>query len=422
MTPFLRHLLRLDSKFWLFTEYNRVMTDQTPDTAPAVHSAAPGQASPATPTSEPVKKPSRGAGLVSAALIIVLLVAVGLGWALWLQRKQAETAGREVAARLATLEDTLAQTRKEARDALTLGQGQSGQVRSLEAQAQEAKTRYNDLQQAWETFSGGATDEILANDVERLLVLANQQLRLSGNVNNAIVALEAAQARLAQAGRPQFAALQQSINGDIERLRAVATVDIPAQTARIDRLVALISKAPLLIPDAAAPGASSEMLPKPAKAPLQPSADDPRQQLPADAAWWERWRAEMASWPSRAGSVLSHELGDLVSVQRVDQPAALMLSPEQADQVRGALRQRLMTAQLALLMRQPEVWKNELDNVESVLSIYYDGRAADTQSAIRLTRDLLGVDIAVRLPDVADSLASVAALRAAGFDSPEKRD
>jgi len=73
-------------------------------------------------------------------------------------------------------------------------------------------------------------------------------------------------------------------------------------------------------------------------------------------------------------------------------------------------------------MRQPEVWKNELNNVENVLSIYYDGRAVDTQSALRLTRELLSIDIAVRLPDVADSLASMAALRAAGFDSPAKQD
>src|SRR5690606_19536254 len=111
---------------------------------------------------------------------------------------------------------------------------------------------------------------------------ANQQLRLAGNVNNAIVALETAQTRLAQAARPLFAGLQQSINGDIDRLRAVATVDIPAQTARIDRLAGLISKAPLLVPDAAAPGASSDTQPKPATAPIRSQTDDPRHQLPAD--------------------------------------------------------------------------------------------------------------------------------------------
>jgi len=397
------------------------MTDQTPAIEPAATAAAPGAGSPASPpAASRAAKPSSSVGTLTAALVIVLLLAIGLGWALWMQRKQFLTAGREIATRLESLEQSAAQSRKDAREALALAQAQSGRVTELENQAQEAKSRYDDLQQAWQTFSGGASDEILANDIERLLMMANQQLRLAGNVNNAIIALETAQARLARADRPRFASLQQSINGDIDRLRAVATIDIPAQSVRIDRLAGLVSKAPMLVPDAAAPGESGAAAAAPqAVAPQEP---DPRGQLPADAAWWERWRAEISSWPGRAGSVLAHELGDLISVQRVDQPAALMLSAEQAGQARAALRQRLMTAQLAMLMRQPEVWKNELDNVATTLRTYYDGRSADTQAALRLAQDLAQTDIAVRLPDVSDSLASVAALRAAGFDAPATQD
>ncbi|RPJ87968.1 heme biosynthesis operon protein HemX, partial [Achromobacter xylosoxidans] len=144
-------------------------------------------------------------------------------------------------------------------------------------------------------------------------------------------------------------------------------------------------------------------------------AVDPLAGLPADAPWWQRWRAEMASWPGRAGSALAHELGGLITIQRVDEPAALLLSPEQADQVRGTLRQRLLTAQLAMLMRQPAVWKSELDNVGVTLAKYFDGRSPDTVAAQTLARELAQTDIAVRMPEVADSLNAVAALRAAGF-------
>ncbi|MDM9558696.1 uroporphyrinogen-III C-methyltransferase [Bordetella petrii] len=394
------------------------MTDQTSATDPAARAAAPGSGSPATPKA---RKPSSAVGTLSAALIIVVLLAVGLSWALWMQRKQFLNAGREVAARLDALEQSAALSGKAAREALALAQAQAGRVAQLENQAEEAKSRYDDLQQAWQTVSGGASDELLANDIERLLVMAHQQLRLAGNVNNAIVALETAQSRLARADRPRFASLQQSINGDLERLRAVATIDIPAQSARIDRLAGLISKAPMLVPDAAAPGTppvDGATPPRPAPEP----AADPRAELPADAAWWQRWRAEIASWPSRAGSTLAHELGDLISVQRVDQPAALMLSAEQAGQARAALRQRLMTAQLAMLMRQPEIWKSELDNVVQALRSYFDGRAADTQAALRLAQELAQTDIAVPLPGVSDSLANVAALRAAGANAPATQD
>ena len=391
------------------------MTDKTPATDPVVHTAAPGASAPASAPADPVKaRPAkRGSGPLVTALIIVILLAVGLGYALWKQRTQFVSAGREVASRIDTLTADVAQARKDTREALALAQAQAGRVGELEDTVRETQSQYNALQQAWQNFNDSASDELLANDIERLLTIGNQQLRLAGNVSNAIVALETAQARLARADRPRFASLQQAINGDLDRLRAVSTVDIPAQSARIERLVALVGRAPLLVPDSAAPGmvAAGEIQPAAAPAP----AVDPQAGLPADAPWWQRWRAEVVSWPGRAGSALAHELGGLITIQRVDEPAALLLSPEQADQVRGTLRQRLLTVQLAMLMRQPAIWKSELDNVGVTLSKYFDTRSPDTVAAQTLARELAQTDIAVRMPDVADSLNAVAALRAAGF-------
>ncbi|MGE8655568.1 MAG: uroporphyrinogen-III C-methyltransferase [Achromobacter sp.] len=396
------------------------MTDKTPATDPAVHPAAPGASAPASAPADSVKaRPAkRGSGPLVTALIIVILLAAGLGYALWQQRTQFVAAGREVASRLETLTADVAQARKDTREALALAQAQAGRLADLEESVRETQSQYSALQQAWQNFNDSASDELLANDVERLLTIGSQQLRLAGNVSNAIVALETAQARLARADRPRFSSLQQAINGDLDRLRAVSTVDIPAQSARIERLTALIGKAPLLVPDAAAPGIAPAGEARPA-APA-PVAADPQAALPADAPWWQRWRAEVASWPGRAGSALAHELGGLITIQRVDEPAALLLSPEQADQVRGTLRQRLLTVQLAMLMRQPAVWKSELDNVGTTLAKYFDNRSPDTVAAQSLARELAQTDIAVRMPDVSDSLNAVAALRAAGFKTSDQ--
>lgn len=396
------------------------MTDKTPATDPAVHPAAPGASAPASAPADSVKaRPAkRGSGPLVTALIIVILLAVGLGYALWQQRTQFVAAGREVASRLDTLTADVAQARKDTREALALAQAQAGRLGDLEESVRETQSQYNALQQAWQNFNDSASDELLANDVERLLTIGSQQLRLAGNVSNAIVALETAQSRLARADRPRFSSLQQAINGDLDRLRAVSTVDIPAQSARIERLTALIGKAPLLVPDAAAPGIPAAGDARPA-APA-PAVADPQAGLPADAPWWQRWRAEVASWPGRAGSALAHELGGLITIQRVDEPAALLLSPEQADQVRGTLRQRLLTVQLAMLMRQPAVWKSELDNVGTTLAKYFDNRSPDTVAAQNLARELAQTDIAVRMPDVSDSLNAVAALRAAGFKTTDQ--
>ena len=402
------------------------MTEKTPATDPAAQAAvqgagapasAPASSAPAGSTASAVRPAKRGNGPMLTALAIAIALAAGLGYALWQQRAQFRSAGREVAQRIDTLSSDLAQARRDTREALALAQAQAGRLGELEDTVRETQSQYHALQQAWQNFNYSASDELLANDVERLLTLANQQLRLAGNVSNAIVALETAQARLARADRPRFSSLQQAINGDLDRLRAVSTVDIPAQSARIERLTALVGKAPLLVPDAAAPGiAAGETRP----ATPAPAAVDPQAGLPADAAWWQRWRAEVASWPGRAGSALAHELGGLITIQRVDEPAALLLSPEQADQVRGTLRQRLLTVQLAMLMRQPAVWKSELENVGTTLAKYFDTRSPDTVAAQNLARELAQTDIAVRMPDVSDSLNAVAALRAAGFKTSDQ--
>jgi uroporphyrin-3 C-methyltransferase len=427
-------LFPVESSFAIATEYNRPMTEKTPATDPTATSAVSsnsasaeakssgttGAAPPrAATTARAVRK--GGASPLVAMLVVVVLLALVLVAALWMQRQQFLAAGREIASRLDTQGGALAQTRADTRQALALAQAQSDKVAALENTLRETQSQYTALEQAWQDFNDNVSDDVLVNDVERLLTIADQQLRLGGSVSNAIVALETAQSRLARAGRPRYASLQQTINGDLDRLRAVKTIDVPVQAARIERLVGLVGKAPLLVPDAAsASGATPMPAASAGTSPSSPPAERPP--LPADAAWWQRWRAEIASWPGRAGGALTHELGDLVRVQRVDEPAALLLSTEQAEQLRATLRQRLLTVQLALLMRQQAIWKSELDTVAGTLDVYYDRRSPDTLAALGLVRELAQTQIAISMPDVSNSLSAVAALRAAGSNGSHGRD
>ncbi|WP_407924954.1 uroporphyrinogen-III C-methyltransferase [Schauerella aestuarii] len=365
---------------------------------------------PPPPSGRGPGKPGKRGGLPVTVIILVLLC-LAMGSALWFQRQQSEKAGREIASRLDGLSTQLEQTRNSARESLALSQAQAGKVAGLENALREAQSQYSALEQAWQSFNDTGSDDVLLNDIDRLLTIASQQLRLAGNVNNAIVALETAQSRLARADRPRFASLQESINGDLDRLRGVATVDVGAQSARIDRLAAMVMRAPLLVPDGAVPGGMATGTPLSAGLPAAAVAVEPA--LPADAPWYQHWRAEIASWPSRAGSSLAHELGDLIRVQRVDQPEALILSPEQADQLRATVRQRLLAVQLSLLMRQPAIWQSEMQNVVTTLTRYFDTRAADTAAALTLARELEQTRIADPLPDVTNSLNAVAAMRAA---------
>lgn len=347
-------------------------------------------------------------------VILLVVLCVGLGAAMWYQRQQAEATGMTVASRIDGLSSELNEARRDMREALSIAQSQAARITALENAVRENQAEYSTLEQAWQDFNDTTNDGVLANDVERLLTIASQQLRLGGSVNNAIVALESAQSRLSRADRPRFVSLQQAVNGDLDRLRAVPVVDVAAQSARIERLSALVSKAPLLVPDVQSMQQQNASL-APAAAP-QPEAPVVQSVAP-DAPWWQHWRAEIMSWPARAGSALTHELGDLIKVQRVDQPESLMMSASQAEQLRATLRQRLQTVQLALLMRQASVWKSELAIVTDTLNNYYEPRSPDTQAALRLAESLGDTPVAVALPDISDSLNAMAAVRSQA--SPE---
>ena len=355
-----------------------------------------------------VGKPRSHFAWLATALV---LLCVALAAALWWQRQAADQFGMVVATRFDALSSELSHSRREAREALALAQSQVGRLTALESTVRENQAEYSALEQAWQDFNDTTNDGVLVNDVERLVTIASQQLRFGSSVSNAIVALEAAQSRLARADRPRLAAVQQAINGDLDRLRAVPVVDIAAQTARIDRLAVLVSRAPLLVPDThARPIGSATMPPVTLVQPHEPATSGALTGS-NEPPWWQRWRAEVASWPVRVGSILAHEMGDLIRIQRVSQPEALLLSGDQAGQLRVVLRQRLHTAQLALLMRQAPVWQSELTAVSLVLSDYFDPQSPDTQAALRMVELLAQAQVAISLPDLHNSLDAMAAVR-----------
>lgn len=379
----------------------------------------------ATAADLPFRPRSRASGLswsVTLAIVFLLLAAL-LGVALWFQQSRFEAAGRDVAAQVQAMSVQLAESRRESRQAIALVESHAGRIAELELALRDAQSQFAALDQAWQSFNKGMEDSMLASDLERLVTLAGQQMRLSGNVNNAAMALETAIATLVRAERPRFAAVQSAINADLERLRAVPIVDVQGISAHLDTLISLISRAPLLVPDAAAPRSARQLNPDAAqaagpKAASSPSVDvaaaDASPQVSgqaADTPWWGRALGDVGAWGKSVAALISRELSSVIHVQRVGDASALLLSPEQAAQVRANLRARLLTAQLALVMRQPALWKTELAEVESTLGSRYDPQAPDTIAALKLARELAATPVVVPLPDLSESMAALESLR-----------
>lgn len=357
----------------------------------------------------------RPGGFLLAVILLVLLALV-LGGALYYQNRQYRALRADLQQQQAQSLQLAQETRAQAGQALSMVQDQATRIKALRDALEATAGQVQEFDQALRLMTDSGAGLVLLNDIDHLVTIAQQQLALGGNVANAIISLEAAQAQLARANRPELAALQQSINGDLERLRAVATIDMPALSARIDRLSDLIGTAPLLVPDTAGRLADPD-----------PSAPAPVDEAPAAeivaanaqastepaARGWRDWVKETWQWMGDSASLGLRELRGLVDVRRVDDTAALLMSPDQALRFREVLKQRAVTAQLALMMRQLRIWQTELEQLSKAIDQRYDMRAESSREALKIARELHDTAIEITLPKVDNSLAAIAAAREA---------
>lgn len=384
------------------TENASASEPETPISSPASTPASRPYSDPKESTTTPEQRKSGAGPAYALTAVVVVLAAAGL----WYQNSLLEKHKTELQAQLATNINTTEQARQTAQQALALAQRQSDKLAQLEKSFNDSTEQFHDLSQAFQTMTDSGSELVLLNDIDHLATIAQQQLMLGGNVANAIVSLEAAQAQLARANRVGLASLQQTLNGDLERLRAAATVDVASLSRQLDTLSRYASEAPLLVPDDVAGGANTEALDLSSEAVA--SAE-----LPADAPWWERSWNTVQQWGSSAWRSVSHDLGQFVSIRRVDDAAALLMSPDQAARLRENLRLRIMAAQLAMMMNQSAVWQTELNAVATALEKRFDTQSNQVQQALRLTRQLQDTRIGARLPTVNNTLAAIESLRQA---------
>lgn len=368
---------------------------------------SPGPAtSPATPPAPAARRKSRSPLL--PAFLVALLVVAALAAVVWYQQKQFEQTQASLAGQVQDSTLAVRQAADQAQQALTLSQEQSRQIAALENSLREFRGQIDGLDQAFQTLTDSSSDLVLINDVDHLVTIAQQQLQLGGNVANAVISLETAQAQLARANRPGLASLQQTLNGDLDRLRAASTIDIALLSTQLDELSGLISQAALLVPDDAAP--------EPVAAPESESAAAAASSAPdgaadPDALWWKQGLATAESWSRTAWDSIQRDLGQFITVRRVDDATALLMSPDQATRFRETLRLRIMTAQLALMMRQPKVWEAETDSLVKSIETRFDERSPQTRQALKIARHMADTSIDVKLPTVANTLQSIETLR-----------
>jgi uroporphyrin-3 C-methyltransferase len=204
-------------------------------------------------------------------------------------------------------------------------------------------------------------------------------LQIAGNVKSALIAVQAADARLARLDRPQLAGLRKVLARDIERLKLAPYVDVIGLGARIDNMMGVIEGLPL---------ATEVRLSE--TTPAGKAAAD------VDANAWTRFTREL--W---------RDLRDLVRIEKMDRLDMPLLAPGQAYFLRENLKLRLLAARLALLARDEKSFRADLKAAREWLTRYYDTHDKAVANAVVTMRQLHDSQVSIEVPDVTASLDAV---------------
>lgn len=344
--------------------------------APAAEPSATGEPeSAAAPESVAAPaEPTREGGTRWPVLVLALLAlltaggGIGGGYLLW---KQLGVADRALGQRVVDLETRLETALKE-RDA-----AQARVEREVRRGVADVDARVGELTHgvaSLRTQVGRQHTGWVVGEAEYLMRLANNRLRLAGDLDTAKIALELADTRLKDLGDPAFLEVRGQIKSEIAALEAAPRPDIAGMALTLTSLAARVPTLPLATAqrrdlEGAAPAAEVE-------------GDD--------------WRAELARvW---------QDLKGLVVVRRNDRPVAAMLAPKESLFLRENLRLKLESARLALLLGDEALFRNSLATSRLWLEAYFDRDDPAVAGMASQIDTLAGVEIAPVPPDISGSL------------------
>lgn len=318
--------------------------------------------------------------------LIVALLALALASWQWVEtRTRLTRTQQELARRLADSDTVARESRalaKQAQERLAVLQGKLGE---LEGRIAESKSQQATLETLYRDLARNRDEWSLA-EVEQSVTLAAQQLQLAGNVQGAMLALQAADARLAGNSRPQFIGLRKVLLRDLERLRALPQIDLAGMNLRLESVISAVDALPLAV----------DARPR----------DEGKARLAAGASATSTDGAAPAYWRQLVAQFWA-ELRSLVRIQRFDREEPALLAPGQAFFLRENLKLRLLNARLALLAHDQWTFRNELRQAQVWVDRYFDEREKSVQAAQESLKQLAAAEISIELPNLNESLSAI---------------
>jgi uroporphyrin-3 C-methyltransferase len=217
--------------------------------------------------------------------------------------------------------------------------------------------------------------EWMAVEAEYLLQVANHRLRLEGDVQTAILALQSADSRLKETGDPGWIHVRELIAAEIGSLEAVEPMDWAGLSSRLSGLAEQV-----------------DSLRFKGTKPLPPPSAETEAAAPEDRSMEtmlkDGWRG----------------LKSMMVIRHHGQPVTAMFPPDQQHFVYQNLRLQFEGARLALLRRNQPLFNTSLQTAEQWIRDFFDPEDAATQAMLEGIGRLRPVNVNPAMPDVSGSL------------------
>lgn len=308
-------------------------------------------------------------------VIVLLLIVLGILFWQWMSTRQRfNDLEQALTQRLEQFAATNQQGSALARQAEQQSAEAVAKTEKLEQQLAQSRNQQENLETLYKELTNSREERTIA-EIEQLLIIANQQLQLAGNIRPALLALQTAYGRLQQIETPQAALLRKTVLDDIQHLQNLPQANIPELNLELEKLAQAIDTLPLVS------DRHPETLPSP------PGSETNQ---------WRRFAREI--W---------EDFKSLVRLERIDRPEPPLLSPEQTFFLRENVKLRLLMARIALLQQDEKSYRDNMEGAAKWIKQHFDVTAPETLKVLSLIRGLADDAMETQMPDINESLGLV---------------
>lgn len=392
---------------------------------PTPHESAPASPSPSVQSTQGhLPRVWAWAGVAAGVAVVVALALA------WMTQQRVRLLEQQLVARQAQSQSESGEALVLARQSQDTARDSAARMALLEARVAEAAVQRSQLDELIQSLTRSRDENLLA-DIESALRISQQQAALTGSLEPLVASLRQADERLARHNQPRLERVRRAVLRDLERVRAASQVDVATLVIRIDEITRQVDDLPMTAmarlgsaPSKGGAGAAMPQATDPSPAGANPAPSGPASgasagsgtgaahaQTPAAATGaWDQVLREATQWSLKGLSAAWTELRGLVRITRIDNPEAVLSSPEQQYFLRENLKLRLLNARLALLSRQFDVAQSDLQDAQRALERYFDPSSRRVVSTLELLRQVGQLSRQVSLPRPDETLAALAAV------------